>query len=85
MDFSIFSTKVCEKMLTLTMNSWINAFLCFRQQRVVVNGVKSDSALVVSGVPQGTVLVPLLFSLYINDISVNIESLMMTLFVTLKS
>ena len=53
---------------------WINAFLCNRQQRVVVNGVKSDWAPVVSGVPQGTVLRPLLFSLHINDITANIES-----------
>ena len=53
---------------------WIDSFPCFRQQRVVINGVTSDWAPVLSGVPQGTVLGHLLFSLYINDITSNIES-----------
>ena len=56
------------------MLSWINSFLTGRVQRVTLNNVYSEWSSVVSGVPQGSVLRPVLFLLYVNDISSIVNS-----------
>ena len=60
--------------ITGSMLTWIQAFLTGRTHTVVVNGVSSETNAVISGIPQGSVLGPILFIVYINDILDNVNS-----------
>ena len=56
------------------LHSWLSSFLYGHSQQVVADGTKSSICKITSGVPQGSVLGPILFLVYINDITINTHS-----------
>jgi hypothetical protein len=61
--------KISEKVI-----KWVESFLSNRIQKVIVNGTESKCHHVTSGIPQGSVLGPILFAIYINDMPEMVES-----------
>ena len=83
-DFSKAFDKVPHKNLTGTLDRttiasqllvWIKKWLTGRRQRVVIDGRSSGWADVESGAPQGSILGPILFTIFINDIDDQVANL----------
>ena len=54
---------------------WIRSFLSNRKQKVRTNGVESSWSSVMSGIPQGSIMGPILFTLFVNDLPQSISSI----------
>lgn len=61
--------KISEKVI-----KWVESFLSNRLQKVIVDGTESKCHHVTSGIPQGSVLGPMLFVFYINNMPEMVES-----------
>ena len=73
-DFLVTLKKIKHLGITGNIGKWIYSFLTGRSQTVIVNGTESSASEVKSGVPQGSVLGPLLFLILLGDIDKSVAS-----------
>ena len=83
-DYSSTFTSINHKLLLHKLHrsfnvtglaySWIESYLCQRSQRVILDGKHSDWTPVLSGVPEGSILGPILFACYVADLPINMKT-----------
>ena len=79
-NHAILIHKLKEKGISGKILTWLNSFLTNRTQQVVIDGSTSSPTVVSSGVPQGTVLGPVLFIIYMDDMNNVINHCLLKMF-----
>ena len=72
-DHSILLSKLCHNGISGLTNKWFGSYLANHKQFVSINGFASSTSSITHGVLQGSVLGPLLFLLYINNLHLTIK------------
>ena len=72
-DHEVLLYKLCHYGIRGVANKWFKSYLTNRKQFVSINGIDSEENNIEHGVPQGSVLGPLLFLIYINDLNKSLK------------